>query len=119
MASIDMDQCAMVRRAALSAREVGGLLIRSLLSLGLFHTLAALCAASFCSGLSARSTPCRIGGRPPALDAIKVRAAKAMASGTMTASEIARQIGCSPSTLYRHVPGGRTAVAESGKPAAP
>jgi DNA invertase Pin-like site-specific DNA recombinase len=55
----------------------------------------------------------RIGGRPPALDAIKVRAAKAMlASGTMTASEIARQIGCSASTLYRHVPGGRAAVAE-------
>jgi AcrR family transcriptional regulator len=36
-----------------------------------------------------------------------------LASGTMTASEIARQVGCSASTLYRHVPGGRTAVAES------
>ena len=57
----------------------------------------------------------RIGGRPPALDAIKVTAAKAMlASGTMTASEIALQVGCSASTLYRHVPGGRTAIAESG-----
>jgi methylphosphotriester-DNA--protein-cysteine methyltransferase len=56
----------------------------------------------------------RIGGRPPALNAIKVRAAKAMlASGTMTVSEVARQVGCSSSTLYRHVPGGRTAVAES------
>jgi hypothetical protein len=54
-----------------------------------------------------------IGGRPPALDAIKVRAAKAMlASGTMTASAIPRQVGCSASTLYRHVPGGRAAVAE-------
>ena len=62
----------------------------------------------------------RIGGRPPALNAIKVTAAKAMlASGTMTASEVARQIGCSASTLYRHVPGGRTAVAESGRSAAP
>ena len=37
-----------------------------------------------------------------------------MASGTMTAAEIARQVGCSASTLYRHVPGGRAAVAESG-----
>ena len=55
MASTDLDQCAMMRRAALSAREVGGLLIRSLLSLGLFHTLAALCAAFFCSGQGARS----------------------------------------------------------------
>jgi transposase-like protein len=53
------------------------------------------------------------------LNAIKVKAAKAMlASGTMTAAEVARQIGCSSSTLYRHVPGGRTAVAESGMPAA-
>ena len=35
-----------------------------------------------------------------------------MASGTLTAAEIARQIGCSASTLYRHVPGGRTAMTE-------
>ena len=71
----------------------------------------------------------RILGRPaapvvgsvaaPALNAIKVTAAKAMlASGTMTASEVARQVGCSSSTLYRHVPGGRTAVAESAISAA-
>jgi DNA invertase Pin-like site-specific DNA recombinase len=56
----------------------------------------------------------RVGGRPPPLNAIKVRAAKAMlASGTMTAFEVTRQVGCSASTLYRHVPG-TTAVAESG-----
>lgn len=54
----------------------------------------------------------RVGGRPPALDAAKVRAAKAMwASGEMTAAEIARQVGCAPSTLYRHLPGGRAALA--------
>lgn len=51
-------------------------------------------------------------GRPPALDEAQVRAARAMlASGTMTATEVARQIGCSASTLYRYVPGGRSAVA--------
>jgi len=71
------------------------------------------------AGLIAAAARGRLGGRPPALDAIKVRAARAMlASGTMTATEVARQIGCSPSTLYRHVPGGRAAVAESGMPAA-
>lgn len=54
----------------------------------------------------------RVGGRPPALDAANVRAAKAMwASGDMTAAEIARQVGCAPSTLYRHLPGGRAALA--------
>ena len=66
------------------------------------------------AALAASRARGRIGGRPPALDAIKVRAARAMlASGTMTATEVARQIGCSPSTLYRHVPGGRTAISEA------
>jgi DNA invertase Pin-like site-specific DNA recombinase len=65
------------------------------------------------SALAASRARGRIGGRPPALDAIKVTAAKAMlASGNMTASEVARQLGCAPSTLYRHLPGGRTAMAE-------
>ena len=41
-----------------------------------------------------------------------------LASGTMTASEIAQQIGCSASTLYRHVPGGRTAITEVKAPTA-
>ena len=67
------------------------------------------------TALAASRARGRIGGRPPALNAIQVRAAKAMlASGTMTAAEVARQVGCSSSTLYRHVPGGRTAIAESG-----
>ena len=39
------------------------------------------------------------------------------AAVTMTASEVAQQVGCSASTLYRHVPGGRAAVSESGMPA--
>ena len=69
------------------------------------------------AGLIAAAARGRRGGRPAALDESKIRAAKAMlASGTMTASEIARQIGCSASTLYRHVPGGRTAMTESGMP---
>jgi AcrR family transcriptional regulator len=31
-------------------------------------------------------------------------------SGTMTATEIAASLGCAPSTLYRHLPGGRGAL---------
>jgi DNA invertase Pin-like site-specific DNA recombinase len=53
----------------------------------------------------------RVGGRPPALNAIKVRAARALLASGMTAAEVARHVGCSPSTLYRHLPGGRSAVA--------
>jgi DNA invertase Pin-like site-specific DNA recombinase len=64
------------------------------------------------SALAASRARGRIGGRPPVLDAIKIMAAKAMlASGNLTAAEVARQIGCAPSTLYRHVPGGRTGLA--------
>ncbi len=63
------------------------------------------------AGLAAAAARGRRGGRPPALDESRVRAAKAMlASGTMTAAEVARQVGCAPSTLYRHLPGGRSAL---------
>ncbi len=66
------------------------------------------------SALAASRARGRIGGRPPVLDSIKVMAAKAMlASGNLTAAEVARQLGCAPSTLYRHVPGGRTAMTET------
>jgi DNA invertase Pin-like site-specific DNA recombinase len=64
------------------------------------------------AGLAAAAARGRRGGRPPALDDAKVRAARAMlAAGTMSAAEVARQIGVSPSTLYRHLPGGRSAIA--------
>lgn len=64
------------------------------------------------AGLRAAAARGRVGGRPPALDEAQVRAARAMlASGSMTAGEVARQLGCAPSTLYRHVPGGRSALA--------
>ncbi|MCX7380982.1 MAG: recombinase family protein [Alphaproteobacteria bacterium] len=63
------------------------------------------------AGLEASRARGRVGGRPPALDEAKVRAARAMlAAGTMSAIEVAKQVGCAPSTLYRHLPGGRGAV---------
>jgi hypothetical protein len=38
-----------------------------------------------------------------------------LASGNMSAIEVAQQLGCAPSTLYR-LPGGRSAIGfESGK----
>ena len=63
------------------------------------------------AGLIAAASRGRRGGRPATLDDSKIRAAKAMlASGNMSASEVARQLGCAPSTLYRHLPGGRAAM---------
>ena len=65
------------------------------------------------AGLVAAAARGRRGGRPAALDESKIRAAKAMlASGNMSAIEVAQQLGCAPSTLYRHLPGGRTAITE-------
>jgi DNA invertase Pin-like site-specific DNA recombinase len=64
------------------------------------------------AGLAAAASRGRRGGRPAALDESKIRAAKAMlASGDMSALEVAQQLGCAPSTLYRHLPGGRSALA--------
>jgi DNA invertase Pin-like site-specific DNA recombinase len=66
------------------------------------------------AGLAAAAARGRRGGRPPALDDAKVRAARAMlSSGNLTAVEVARQLGCAASTLYRHVPGGKSSVDQS------
>jgi DNA invertase Pin-like site-specific DNA recombinase len=63
------------------------------------------------AGLVAAAARGRRGGRPAALDESKIRAAKAMlASGNLSAIEVAEQLGCAPSTLYRHLPGGRSAI---------
>jgi DNA invertase Pin-like site-specific DNA recombinase len=65
------------------------------------------------AGLVAAAARGRLGGRPAALDESKIRAPKAMlASGNMSAIEVAQQHGYAPSTLYRHLPGGRTAITE-------
>lgn len=56
----------------------------------------------------------RVGGRPRSLDETKLKVAKALiADGQLSMAEVARQVGCAPSTLFRAVPGGRSAVAVS------
>ena len=51
------------------------------------------------------------GGRPPALTARERTAAKAMlADPSLTVADVARQLRVAPSTLYRHLPGGRSAL---------
>jgi DNA invertase Pin-like site-specific DNA recombinase len=66
------------------------------------------------AGLQAAAKRGRRGGRPAALDEAKIRAAKAMlASGNMSAAEVAQQLGCAASTLYRHLPGGRSGIEQA------
>jgi DNA invertase Pin-like site-specific DNA recombinase len=54
----------------------------------------------------------RVGGRPKVLDETKITVARTLlADGSLTVAEIARQVGCGPATLYRHLGGGRRALA--------
>lgn len=60
------------------------------------------------AGLAAAAARGRLGGRPRSLDDTKLRVARTLvADGTLTMAEIAAQVGCAPSTLYRSLPGGR------------
>lgn len=55
------------------------------------------------------------GGRKPSMGDAEIQRAKAMlADPAITVGEIARQMGVQPSTLYRHIPGGRSAIAAGG-----
>jgi DNA invertase Pin-like site-specific DNA recombinase len=60
------------------------------------------------AGLRASRLRGRLGGRPRALDQTKLTIAQTlMVNGNLSMAEIARQVGCAPSTLYRSLPGGR------------
>jgi DNA invertase Pin-like site-specific DNA recombinase len=64
------------------------------------------------AGLAAARARGRIGGRPRSLDATKLSVARTlMASGELTVAQVAAQVGVTVSTLYRALPGGRSALA--------
>jgi DNA invertase Pin-like site-specific DNA recombinase len=66
------------------------------------------------AGLEAARARGKKGGRPPALNAKDLVAAKAMLSDPeITMEEVAKRLRVAPSTLYRHLPGGRGAVRET------
>lgn len=65
------------------------------------------------AGLRAARARGRLGGRPPALTEQKLVMARAMLRDPgITVEDVARQLEVSPATLYRHIPGGRSAVRE-------
>jgi len=64
------------------------------------------------AGLKAARDRGRLGGRPPALSADDLAAARAMLRDPeITVEQVAKRLGVAPSTLYRHIPGGRGALA--------
>lgn len=63
------------------------------------------------AGLEAARARGRQGGRPPALSGSDISAAKAMLRDpAITVEGVARKLRVAPSTLYRHLPGGRSTV---------
>lgn len=63
------------------------------------------------AGLESARARGRVGGRPPALKAADLAAAKALLSDSnITVEEVAKRLGVAPSTLYRYMPGGRQAI---------
>jgi len=65
------------------------------------------------AGLAAARRLGRLGGRPPSLKPDDLAAAKAMLRDVnITVEDVARRLNVAPSTLYRHIPGGRGALDE-------
>jgi DNA invertase Pin-like site-specific DNA recombinase len=68
------------------------------------------------SGLQAARRRGRTGGRPPALTHQDLAEARALLRDPeITVTQVAKRLGVAPSTLYRHLPGGRSAVESSGR----
>lgn len=66
------------------------------------------------AGLEAARARGRAGGRPPALKADDLAAARAMMRDPdIPIREVARRVGVSPSTLYSYFPGGRNGCLEA------
>ncbi len=64
------------------------------------------------AGLRAARARGRVGGRPRALDSVKLTVVKTlMTEGSLTMAEIAEHVQVAPSTIYRALKGGRSALA--------
>ena len=65
------------------------------------------------AGLAAARARGKKGGRPPALSPKDLTAARALLRDpAITVEEVARRLKVAPATLYRHPPGGRSAVVQ-------
>ena len=89
-----------------STTPSGRLAVHTLAALGQYEVEQKRLACE--AGRKAAIARGRLGGRPKAMDDTKLKIAKAlMADDQLSMSEIARQVGVAPSTLYRTLPGGR------------
>lgn len=91
-----------------TTRDGGGRIIDTITSLAAFDQELMLERRHFGTAACARR-----GGRRPALGEREIQKARDMLSDLpLTVGEVARRMGVQPSTLYRHIPGGRSALEE-------
>lgn len=65
------------------------------------------------AGLASARARGRLGGRPRSLSEADLAAARALLSDpNITVDAAAKRLGVAPSTIYRHLPGGRSGLAE-------
>lgn len=70
-------------------------------------------------GLLAARRRGRVGGRPSSLSPSDITVARTLlADASIPVTEIARRLGVSPATFYRHMPGGRSAALPGQSPTA-
>lgn len=68
------------------------------------------------AGLKAARARGRVGGRPAALTDADLTEARALLSNPdISVAQVAKRLGIAESTLYRHLPGGRSALANLGE----
>ncbi len=66
------------------------------------------------AGLASARAAGRVGGRPRLLDDSGIATAVAMLASTqLTVAEVARRLGVSPATLYRHIPAARSSAVDN------
>lgn len=97
---------------AIDTQTAGGKLVFHIFA-GLAEFERSIIRERTVAGLASARARGRLGGRPPAVSAEDVAMARAMlADPNITVNQVAKTLGISPATLYRHLPGGRGALEE-------
>lgn len=97
---------------AIDTQTAGGKLVFHIFA-GLAEFERSIIRERTVAGLASARARGRLGGRPPAVSAEDVAMARAMlADPSITVNQVAKTLGISPATLYRHLPGGRGALEE-------
>jgi DNA invertase Pin-like site-specific DNA recombinase len=95
---------------AIDTQTAGGKLVFHIFA-GLAEFERSIIRERTLAGLASARARGRLGGRPPVVSAQDIIMAKAMlADPSITVNQVAKTLGISAATLYRHLPGGRSTL---------